>query len=142
MLYNVYVEVVLYPAVGVWLTKVEEIDLDIYAEILALIDAIQRFGRELSDPESHPVVTSKFDMHALRRTPPSTTAPFADGPPVIRVLYAFCRRASGTQVAVVLLGGDKTDLGNRWYPPKIATAETRLLIYAGQHQLTPMRRQR
>ena len=142
MYYTVYVEVVLYPAVDAWLTKVEVIDLDVYAEILALIDAIQQFGRELSDPESHPVVTAKFDMHALRRTPPSTTAPYADGPPVIRVLYAFCRSAAGTQVAVVLLGGDKTDLGNRWYPPNIAEAERRLLIYAGQHQLTPMRRQR
>ena len=130
------------PAVDPWLTKVADFNLDVYAEILALVDAIRRFGRELTDPESHPVVTSKFDMHALRRTPPSNTAPFADSPPVIRILYAFCRNELGTHVAVVLLGGDKTDLGNRWYPPNIAEAERRLLIYGGQKQLKPMRRQR
>jgi hypothetical protein len=56
-------------------------------------------------------------MHALRRTPPSATTPYADRPPVLRVLYAYCRRPSGELVAVVLIGGDKTDLGNRWYPP-------------------------
>ena len=66
--------------------RVADFNLDVYAEILALVDAIRRFGRELTDPESHPVVTSKFDMHALRRTPPNDTAPFADSPPVIRIL--------------------------------------------------------
>lgn len=133
-------EVVLYPDVDRWLTRVEQFDLDVYAEIVALIDALGTYGRDLGDPESHPAVTSTFDMHALRRTPPSTTAPYADGPPVIRVLYAYCRRPSGDQVAVVLVGGDKTELGNRWYPPNIAEAQRRLLIYAGQHHLTPLRR--
>lgn len=134
------VEVLLYPDVDRWLTKVEQYDLDVFGEVLALIDALQSMGRELSDPESHPAVTSKFDMHALRRTPPSSAAPYADGPPIIRILYAFCRRASGEPVAIVLVGGDKTDLGNRWYPPNIVEAERRLLIYAGQHNLTPLRR--
>ena len=133
-------EVVLYPDVDRWLTRVEHFDLDVFAEILALIEALQSFGRDLGDPESHPAVTSQFDMHALRRTPPSATVPYADRPPVIRVLYAFCRRPSGDQVGVVLLGGDKTELANRWYPPNIAEAERRLLTYAGQHHLTPLRR--
>ena len=140
ILQSVYMKVELYPDVHRWLTRVEEFDLDVYAEIIALIDALQSFGRELADPESHPAVTSRFDMHALRRTPPSATAPYAEGPPVIRVLYAFCRRASGEPVAVVLIGGDKTYLGNRWYPPNIVEAERRLLIYAGQHHLTPLDR--
>jgi hypothetical protein len=134
------VEVELYPDVDRWLIEVEQFDLDVYAEIVALIDAVQRFGRNLGDPESHPVVTSKFDMHALRRTPPSSMAPYADGPPVIRVLYAFCRQQSGNPVVVVLLGGDKTELGNRWYPSNIAEAERRLQIHAGQRRLTPLRR--
>ena len=133
-------EVVLYPDVDRWLTRVAQFDLDVYAEIVALIDALQTYGRHLGDPESHPAVTSPFDMHALRRTPPSATTPYADGPPVIRILYAFCRRRSGDQVALVLLGGDKTELGNRWYPPNIAEAQRRLLIHAGQHRLTPLRR--
>lgn len=135
-------EVVLYPGVNNWLTSLEQYNLDIYAEILALIDAVQSFGRKLGDPESHPVVTSQFDMHALRRTPPSATTPYADGPPVIRILYAYCRRRSGEHVAVVLMGGDKTELGNRWYPPNIAEAERRLLLIAGQEDLTPLPRRR
>lgn len=133
-------EVLLHPDLDRWLTKVEQYDLDVFAEVLALIDALQSLGRDLGDPESHPAVTSKYDMHALRRTPPSAAAPFADRPPVIRILYAFSRRASGEPAAIVLVGGDKTDLGNRWYPPNIVEAERRLLIYAGQHNLTLLRR--
>ena len=133
-------QVVVYPDVDRWLNRVAQFDLDVYAEIIALIDALQSYGRELGDPESHPAVTSKFDMHALRRTPPSATAPYADGAPVIRVLYAYCRNSTGELVAVVLIGGDKTGLGNRWYPPNVIEAERRLLIYAGQHRFTPLRR--
>jgi hypothetical protein len=133
-------EVEIYPDVDRWLNQVKQFDLDIYAEIVALIDAVQSLGRNLGDPESHPVVTSNNDMHALRRTPPSATTPFADGPPVMRILYAYCRRTSGETVAVMPIGGDKTIDGNRWYPPNIAEAERRLLIYSGQHKLTPLRK--
>ena len=135
-------DVVLHPRVDHWLGLVADYDLDVYAETIALIDAVTRYGRNLADPESHPVVTSRYDMHALRRTPPTDTTPYADGPPVLRILYAYCRRSDGTNVAVILIGGDKTELGNQWYPPKIAEAERRLLEYCGRHQLEPLPRPR
>lgn len=38
------VEVLLYPDVDRWLTKVEQYDLDVFGEVLALIDALQSMG--------------------------------------------------------------------------------------------------
>jgi hypothetical protein len=75
-------------------------------------------------------------MHALRRTPPSEAAPYATGPPVLRILYAVCRNATGDEVAVVLLGGDKTTLGNTWYPVNVSEAEARLDSYCRQRSDT------
>lgn len=105
--------------------------LDIYGEVVALLAALETYGRALEDDlheESHRVVTSIYDMHALRRTPPSAAAPYAETPPVIRILYVWCRSTTqGTDESpVVLLGGDKTVQGNNWYPPNIAAAERRL----------------
>lgn len=39
---------------------------------MALLTALETDGRDLDDErreESHPVVTFRYDMHALRRTP-------------------------------------------------------------------------
>jgi hypothetical protein len=60
------VEVVLHPALQAWLLRVEQLDFDVYAELSALLVALERFGEELGDPESHPVVTSRVGLHALR----------------------------------------------------------------------------
>jgi hypothetical protein len=135
-------EVVLYPAFTAWLDQVLDADPDVHVDVLMLIEALRIYGRELSDPESHPVVTSRFDLHALRRTPPSAAAPTATGPPVLRVLYAFCRTSEGEVIAAVLIGGDKTELGNRWYPSNVAEAERRLTVLGGQRRLTPIKRTR
>ena len=41
--------------------------------------------------------------------------------------------------AVALVGGDKTSLGNHWYPPHIAEAQSRLDQYCRQYpELTPI----
>ena len=78
-------------------------------------------------------------MHALRRTPPSEAAPYATSPPVLRILYAICTTTPGNEVAVALLGGDKTVLGNNWYPANLAEAEHRLEQYCRQEpDLTPI----
>jgi hypothetical protein len=135
-------EVFVYPAFVIWLDELLEADVDVHVDVLMLIEALRIYGRGLSDPESHPVVTSQFDLHALRRTPPSIAAPLATGPPVLRVLYAFCRTADGEVAAVVLIGGDKTELGNRWYPSNLAEAERRLTIFCGQRRFTPIKRSR
>jgi hypothetical protein len=133
------VEVVVHPALQAWLLRVEQLDFDVYAELSALLVALGRFGEELGDPESHPVVTSRVGLHASRRTPPSTAAPLAVLPPVLRVLYCFCLNAEGETVAVALLGGDKTQLGNHWYPPNVAEAERRLAEYCLRKNLIPKR---
>jgi hypothetical protein len=58
---------------------------------------------------------------------------------VLRILYGYARDASGSEVAVVLLGGDKTALGNTWYPTNINEAEARLEQYRRKYpELTPI----
>lgn len=78
-------------------------------------------------------MTSRYDMHALRRVPPTAATPYAVGPPVLRILYAVCRTAAGGEVAVALVGGDKTRLGNSWYPANLAEAEHRLDQHCRHH---------
>jgi hypothetical protein len=95
-------------------------------EIAALLNALETHGRSLGDPECHEVVSARYDIHALRRTPRTDTTPFADAPPVLRILFGFVVDDTGLEAAVVLLGGDKTELGNRWYPPNLQHAQDRL----------------
>lgn len=129
-------ELVYHPLFEKWLAELADGDEEIFGEVMALLDALETHGRELNDEareESHPVVTSRFDMHALRRTPPSEAAPYADAPPVLRILYAICTTSTGSEIAVVLVGGDKTTLGNSWYPANLGEAEARLDQYCRQH---------
>jgi hypothetical protein len=124
-----------------WLAELAEGDQEILGDVMALLTALEDYGRDLDDEareESHPVVTARYDLHALRRTLPTEAAPYATGPPVLRILYAYCRRA-GEEIAVVLIGGDKTSLGNLWYRHNITEAETRLDQYCRQHpNVTPI----
>ncbi len=122
-------EVIYHPLFERWLAALAEADDEIFGEVMALLTALEAHGRALGDPgreESHPVVTSRYDMHALRRVPPSLTAPYATAPPVLRVLYAYRTTTRASETAAVLLGGDKTRLGNHWYPANVAEAEQRL----------------
>ena len=125
-------EVVYHPYFLEWFEELVNVDIEVAGEIQALIDALAVHGRELGDPESHPVVTSRLGLRALRRTPPTRVTPYAEGPPVIRLFYGFVAPDRGDVRAVLLLGGDKTDLGNRWYPTNLAEAERRLTIFAGR----------
>lgn len=125
-----------------WLSELAEANEEIFGEVMALLTALELHGRDLDDErreESHPVVTSRFDMHALRRTPPSEAAPYADTPPVLRILYTICRTSTGEEEAIVLIGGDKPTLGSQWYPPHVLEAEFRLEQYCRQHaDLSPI----
>ncbi len=125
-------EIRYHPLFERWLAALAAADEEIFGEVMALLMALEEHGRDLDDErreESHPVVTSRYDMHALRRTPPSQAVPYADRPPVLRILYAICRSTTGPEIAVVLLGGDKTALGNHWYPVNLNEAEARLDNY-------------
>jgi hypothetical protein len=54
-------------------------------------------------------------------------------------MYGYCRSDAGGEVAVALVGGDKTSLGNHWYPPHIGEAQSRLDQYCRQYpELTPI----
>lgn len=126
-------EVVLHPLFEAWLTSLTDGSLtggvdwwEVAAEITALLGALELHGRSLGDPECHEVVSARYDIRALRRTPPTETTPYATGPPVIRVLVGFARNESGHTIAVALVGGDKTTLGNRWYPANVERAQQRL----------------
>jgi hypothetical protein len=115
-----------------WWEDLVKWNIEVAGEVQALIDALERHGRGLGDPESHPVTTSKLGLRALRRTPPTDVTPYADGPPVIRVLYGYVDKGNGQLAAVLLLGGDKTSTRNEWYPLNVAEAERRLTILAGK----------
>lgn len=128
-------DVCYHPLFERWLVELTAADEEVFGEVMALLAALEMHGRDLDDEsreESHPVVTSRFDLHALRRTPPSEAAPYADGPPVLRILYAVCTRNS-SEMAVVLLGGDKTELGSHWYPVNVKEAEGRLDQHCRHH---------
>jgi hypothetical protein len=110
----------------------DEDQLEVAGDIAALLDALERHGRDIEgeapgDP-SHPIVISRLRTFPLRRTPPTDSTPYADAPPVIRIAYVwFLDEASRDEVAVVMLMGDKTALGNNWYPSKVNDIENRLV---------------
>lgn len=126
------VEVSHHPLFTRWLTDLAETVPTVAAEVQALIDALERHGLDLGDPTAHPIVTSTPQLWALRRTPPAPDIPHATSPPVIRILYGYAQPPGQPARAILLYGGDKTELGNRWYPPAIAEAERRLTILTGQ----------
>ncbi len=122
---RVHMEVQLHPLFKSWLNELAD-DLEVLVEVMALINALEKHGRDLGDPESHPVSTASYDLHALRRFPPTETTPYAEGPPVLRILFGYVQDNSGNELAVVTLGGDKTELGNRWYQANVTQAQDRL----------------
>jgi hypothetical protein len=106
--------------------------LEVAGEITALLDALERHGHHIEgdapgDP-SHAIVISRLRTFALRRTPPTDYTPYAERPPVIRVAYVwFDDLVEGDELAVVMLMGDKTTLGNNWYPSKVHAIERALV---------------
>jgi len=129
-------EIRYHPLFERWLTALAEADEEVFGDVMALLTALEQHGRDLDDEareESHPVVTSRYDLHALRRTPPTQSTPYATGPPVLRILYGYCRSTAAAETAVVLVGGDKTTLANLWYPPTIAEAQSRIEQYCRQY---------
>ena len=97
----------------------DEVLMEVFGEVSALLRALEDFGHDIEgdEPEdaSHPVVSSRYELYTLRRTPPTRFTPYASGRPVIRIAYVWCEEADGSEAAVVMLMGDKADLGNIWY---------------------------
>lgn len=105
----------------------DDLCMDLLADVSALIGALEKYGHEIEgyqpDDASHPIVVSRFRLFALRRTPPTVYTPYAGHPPVLRIPYAWFDVEEGGEVAVVMLVGDKTRLGNRWYPRVVRQIE-------------------
>jgi hypothetical protein len=94
--------------------------MDVFGEVMALLRALEDYGHGIegyqTEDASHPIVISRFQMFAPRRTPPTVHTPYADEPPVLRIAYVWFDRAEGGEVAVVMLIGDKTKSGSDWIP--------------------------
>lgn len=116
--------------------------MDPFGEVMALLRALEDFGHDIeghqTEDASHPIVTSRFQMFALRRTPPTVHTPYADEPPVLRIPYVWFDRAEGGEVAVVMLIGDKTERGNDWYPSTVKQIEGTMI--GEWHQRHPTHR--
>jgi hypothetical protein len=105
------------------LASASDVQWDLFAEVTALLNALEEHGHGIEednhrpDAISHPIVVSRFQAFALRRTPPTSVTPYAESPPVLRIPYVWFDDAdAGEELAVVMLAGDKTTLGNDWYP--------------------------
>ena len=101
---------------------------EVAAEVSQLVEALEKYGHEIEGEDeedaSHPVVTSRVRMFALRRTPPTEYTPYADDPPVLRIPYVwFVDGESKEEVAVVMFIGDKSGLKSAWYPGAVAKVE-------------------
>ena len=79
-------------------------------------------------------MTSRFELFALRRTPPTVYTPYADSPPVLRIPYVWFDVGDGGEVAVVMLVGDKTQLGNGWYRSVVRQIESLMIGEWHRHQ--------
>ena len=101
--------------------------MELFGEITALLLALEDFGHDIegehSDDASHPIVISRFQTFALRRTPPTRFTPYAHSQPVLRIPYVWFDETGGEPLAVVMLAGDKSELGNAWYPSIVQQIE-------------------
>ena len=125
-------EILYHPFFAGWFEDLRELNMEVAGEVQALMDELEVHGRGLGDAESHVIRTSKQGLRALRRTPPTVVTPYAEGPPVLRIIYGFADRGQGRLAARILLGGDKTRLGSDWYPKNVGEAERRVVMWAGQ----------
>lgn len=126
-------EIIYHEAFSVWMTELFLSNLEVAGEVQSLIDALERHGTHLGQPEAGPIATSELGLRALRRSPASATIPYAEGPPFVRVLFGFVEK-DGETAAVLVLGGDKSVAGNDWYPLNVAEAERRLRILADRQR--------
>lgn len=103
----------------------------LFGEISALLRALEDFGHGIEGDQpgdaSHPIVISRYRTFALRRTPPTNYTPYAATPPVIRIPYVWFDHDDGSELVVVMLAGDKAELGNTWYPGIVQQIEGTLI---------------
>ncbi|MEZ5312066.1 MAG: hypothetical protein R2735_16045 [Microthrixaceae bacterium] len=118
--------------------NLEATNYDAFADVAALVIALEAHGHLIegldhtADP-SHPVVTSKYDMWALRRTPSTSFTPDATTAPVLRIPYVWMiDKPAKQEYALICFIGDKTQAGNKWYPAAVQAVEGTLLPLWGR----------
>ena len=96
--------------------------------------------RDEPPPVSHGKQLSgiRFDLWELRWPPVvQGSGPIAgSGDPIIRVLYGYARPAGDptlSDMAVILLGGDKSRTVDTWYDTAVPEAERRLEDWCDEH---------
>ena len=106
--------------------------------INGLIDALAVSDGPLAMPRGKRLAGTRFDLYELRWPPsPQGSGPSAMlGVPVIRVLYGYVRPARDANlidVAVILLGGNKSPMADSWYDTVVPEAERRLMEWCDEH---------
>lgn len=106
--------------------------------ITDLIDALEASDGPLAMPHGNQLSGTRFDLYQLRWPPrPHGLGPSAAfGSPVIRVLYGYARPVRDptfSEVAVILLGGDKSRSVDSWYDAAVPEAERRLVGWCDEH---------
>lgn len=99
--------------------------------IADLIDTLEASDGPLAMPHGNQLAGTRFDLYQLRWPPrPRGSGPSAMlGSPVIRVLYGYARPVrdrAGSDVAVILHGGNKSPTADKWYDAAVPEAEHRL----------------
>ena len=99
--------------------------------ITNLIDTLEASDGPLAMPQGNQLVGTRFDLYQLRWPPrPLGSGPSAMlGSPVIRILYGYARPVCDpalSEVAVILLGGNKSPAADTWYDTAVPEAERRL----------------
>jgi hypothetical protein len=94
---------------GEWWEQLSEHEQE---ELSARVSLLERLGSTMRRPYSGEIVGSEFD--------PKMKELICDvGVAHLRVLYMFDPR----QVAILLLGGDKTGFWNKWYEQNVSIAD-------------------
>lgn len=89
-------------------------------------------------PREKPLVGTGLEIHELRwPSLPQGSGPSATlNVPIIRILYGYARPVrtpNADEVAVILLGGNKSPTAARWYDSALPEAERRLVEWCDEH---------
>ena len=103
-----------------------------------LIGSLEASDGPLDMPQGKQLVGTRIDFYELRWPPRSRgSGPSAMfGVPVIRVLYGYVRPVLDPithDVAVILLGGNKSPMASRWYDTAVPEAERRIVQWCHEH---------
>ena len=103
-----------------------------------MIVTLEASNGPLAMPHGNQLAATRFDLYQLRWPPLGRgLGPRArSGDPVIRILYGYARPVSDPalrEVAVILLGGNKSPTADAWYDTAVTEAERRLQAWCDEY---------